>query len=226
MEFLPGESAIAVRVVLSLLVAIPATMLAALFSSLPERSIGRAIKAGFLIFLSWLFFTVVSFNITNSVVSLLFDIADFLLKVSIFELTYKTTFKRGIVAGLLFLLCSTLLTLVMVAILGVCFAYFALALFSAEQQKQLAPVRSKARLHSVETEVVKYHAAHGGFPESLAEISGSVVTDDLFGRPILYKITGANTAELSSLGQDGIPGGIRENSDTTVIITLPKSSPD
>ncbi len=132
MEFLSEDTSIAVHCTVSLIVAIPATMLAASFSSLPERYFRRAVKAGFLIFMSWLFFTVISFNIANPTVSLMCSIADFFVRTSFFELTYKSTFTRGMIAALLFFLISSVLAILATMVLGVGFGYLFLAMLGAK----------------------------------------------------------------------------------------------
>ena len=227
-EFLPGESAIAVRTVLTLFAAIPATILAASFSKLPDRSFRRACKAGLLTFLSWLLFTAISFKASNSTIGLLCDVAGFFIRASIFELTYRTTFKKGVIGAILFSLSSAIFTLLMTIILGFGFSYLMLALFGALQQNQLhttATFSTNMRLHCVRTEIGKYYNTHGHLPDTLDEVSTSCGAIDFFGRPILYKITGPTTAEFASLGKDGKAGGIGADEDLLVLFLAPTPSP-
>lgn len=136
MQFLPGDSAIAVRWALFILVTMPATMLAASLSGLPERSFRRGAKASLLILLSWIFFTVLEFRTTeslelNSLLSLFILIADLFVRTSILEMTYKATFKRALAAAVLFKLISWPLMLLASMILGTGFGYLVLAILSS-----------------------------------------------------------------------------------------------
>ena len=107
------------------------------------------------------------------------------------------------------------------------FFYFVLALLGAEQQKQYGSQAqfftsySNVRMQTVRTEVIKYYNTHGRLPDTLAQVSATCETNDFFGRPILYKTTGANTAELSSLGRDGKVGGSGADEDTGIVLTVP-----
>ena len=223
LEFLPGQSAVAVQVALSLFVAIPAVMLAASLLNLPDRSFRRAAKAGLFVFLSWLLFNNLAFNAPN--LSLLFDSADFFVRASIFELTYKTTFKRGFFAAILFWFSSAILKLLTAIVLGFVFSYLFLGFFGMQTRKHFVSNYSNVRLQTVRSELVKYYNTHGRFPDTLDEVSANCETIDFFGRPILYKITGANTAELSSLGQDGKVGGSGADEDIDIVLMLPTPSP-
>ena len=133
MQFLPGEF-IDVRWAPFILVAMPATMLAASLAGLPERSLRRGLKASVLILFSWIFFIVLDFRTTNSletnsVLSLFILIADLFVRTSILEMTYKATFKRALAAAVIFTLLYVALGVLVSMIFGVGVGFLVLSIF-------------------------------------------------------------------------------------------------
>jgi hypothetical protein len=125
MQLLPDDQAIAVRWVLCILVPIPATMLAASLSGLPDRSFRRGLEASLLILLSWMLYALLESSLESSPrVPLFILTVDLFVRTSILEMTYRTSFKRALAAALLFLLVSSvLISLLSFLVVGVGVGY-------------------------------------------------------------------------------------------------------
>jgi len=76
------------------------------------------------------------------------------------------------------------------------------------------------RIALTEMRIKEYWKANGRLPPSLSELpilkGRDNATEDAWGRPIKYEVTGATTVVLSSLGADGVAGGTGLNEDIVI----------
>jgi len=76
------------------------------------------------------------------------------------------------------------------------------------------------RIALTEMRIKEYWKANGRLPPSLSELpilkGRDNATEDAWGRPIKYEVTGPTTVVLSSLGADGVAGGTGLNEDIVV----------
>ena len=90
--------------------------------------------------------------------------------------------------------------------------------------------RTWTRIIRTEVRIRKYVRVHNRFPADLSALPPWADNrDDSFvdgwGRPIKYEINTDTMVTLSSLGKDGVAGGVDLNSDIVVVLDVSEDSP-